>query len=193
MREALLQVRWITIIAVIGSVVGATLMLFVGAVHTIEAVGVYFGFMETKIFSGEKLIGVDAMVKVVSALDNFIFGLVLYYFAFGIYRLFLSLLDEQYRTPLVLYYFAFGIYTLFLSPEPKEETTRNIPKSLQVTSLGQMKKTLLEVIIVLLAVLFLKDILYLQKGEEMPWTVLVLPAAVLAFGITLKLVEFDKH
>lgn len=172
MLKTLFGIRWISIIVVICSALGALLMFIVGAVHTIEAFGVYFGFLHTHIFGGEKLLGVDAYVKLLSSLDSFIFGM-------------------------VLFYWAFGVYHLFLKPDRPEqegaESTVKVPKWLEVKSLGQLKKTLLEVIIVLVAVLFLKDVLYLQKGPELPWTVLIGPAAIIAFAIALKLVRFEEH
>jgi len=172
MLKALFGIRWISIIAVICSLLGALLMFIVGAVHTFEAFVVYFGFMETHIFGGEKALGVDAMVQLVSSLDSFIFGL-------------------------VLFYFAYGIYHLFLRPErPEQEGSKQavkLPKWLEVTSLGQLKKTLLEVIIVLVAVLFLKDILYFQKEAVLQWTTLIPPAAIIAFAVALKLARFEEN
>lgn len=166
MLKALFAVRWITVIAVICSILGALLMFIVGAVHTIEACGTYFGFLDSHIFGGKKLLGVDVMVQIVSSLDSFIFALALLYFAVGIYNLFLR---------------------------PESDQGDSIPKWLEVKSLGQLKKTLLEVIIVLVAVLFLKDVLYLQKGPDLPWTALIGPAAIVAFAVALKLVKFEEH
>ncbi len=172
MLKILFGIRWISIIVVVCSALGALLMFIVGAVHTFDAFAVYFGVMETHIFGGEKLLGVDVMVQLVSSLDSFIFGL-------------------------VLFYFAFGVYYLFLKPDRPEQdgakSTVKIPKWLEVKSLGQLKKSLLEVIIVLVAVLFLKDALYLQKGPELSWTVLIGPAAVIAFAVAIKLVRFEEH
>jgi uncharacterized membrane protein YqhA len=144
----------------------------VGAVHTIEAFGVYFGFIDTHIFGGDKALGVDAMVQLVSSLDSFIFGL-------------------------VLFYFSYGVYHLFLEPERAEgegaKQAVRMPKWLEVKSLGQLKKTLLEVIIVLVAVLYLKDVLYFQKEVVVEWTTLIGPAAIIAFAVALKLAHFEEH
>ncbi|MHC4619021.1 MAG: YqhA family protein [Planctomycetota bacterium] len=172
MLKALIEIRWISLIVVLCSIFGALLMFIVGAVHTVEAFGVYFGFMETHIFGGKKLLGVDAMVQLVSALDTFIFGLVLFYFAFGVHQLCLKP-----ATP----------------DREGSETALKMPKWLEVKSLGQLKKTLLEVIIVLVAVLFLKDALYLESGTELHWTALIGPAAIVAFAIALRLVRFEEH
>lgn len=170
MLKALISMRWITSLVVLCSMLGALLMFLVGTMHTVEAFGVYFGFMETHIFGGKKLIGVDAMVQLVSSWDSFLFGLVLFYFAFGVYQLCLAKPDQE-----------------------GSEPATKLPKWLEVKSLGQMKKTLLEVIIVLLAVLFLKDALYLQKGTDLQWTSLIGPAAVIAFALAIKLAGFEDH
>ncbi len=172
MLRILIEMRWISIIAIICSLLGALLMFIVGAAHTIEAFGVYFGLLDSHIFGGEKLLGVDVMVQLVSALDSFIFALVLFYFAFGIYHLFLE--PDS-------------------SDQANAELKAKLPKWLNVTSLGQLKKSLLEVIIVLVAVLFLKEVLYLQKGTELQWTVLIAPAATIAFALALKLARFEEH
>jgi len=172
MLKVLLSLRWISIIAIFCSLIGSFLMFIIGAMDTLKAFKVYFGLTETHITGGNKLLGVDAMVNLVASLDSFLFALVLFYFAFGIFSLFIK------------------------ANEGKEEDRGlmdKLPKWLQVKSLGELKKTLLEVIIVLIAVLFLKDVLYLQTGAELQWKVLIAPIATVAFAVVLKLVKFEEH
>ena len=78
MLKVLIGTRWICLIMVLCSVLGALLMFIVGAVHTVEAFGLYFGFLESHIAGGQKLIGVDAFVQLVSSWDSFLFGLVFF-------------------------------------------------------------------------------------------------------------------
>ncbi len=172
MINALLHLRWVSLIAVISSVVGSFLMFFIGAIDTHKAIEIYFGIRKSQVHAGEKLLGVDAMVHLVTALDSFLFALVLFYFAFGIYSLFIKL--------------GRGV-------EEDQGAFDKLPKWLRVNSLGQLKKTLIEVIIVLIAILFLKDALYLQTDVELQWKVLITPMATVAFAIVLKLVKFDEH
>lgn len=53
-----------------------------------------------------------------------------------------------------------------------------MPDWLKVQILGQMKKTLLEVVVVLLAVLFLK--LGLQTQGTLSWKLLIIPVGIVA-------------
>lgn len=80
--------------------------------------------------------GLEATVKLLESLDQFLFGL-------------------------VLIYFTYSIFFLFLAREYEQDGNFHIgmPDWLQVQSLGQMKKALLEMVVVLLAVLFWKSAL----------------------------------
>jgi hypothetical protein len=51
-----------------------------------------------------------------------------------------------------------------------------------------MKKVLLEVILVLISVFFLK--LVITSEEYLDWSVLILPITIVAIAISLKLVDF---
>lgn len=64
-----------------------------------------------------------------------------------------------------------------------------MPDWLQVQSLGQMKGTLLEIMVVLLAVLFLK--LGLQTQAELVWELLVIPVGIVTIAAAVKLIRFD--
>ena len=171
MLRIMLGIRWIGLIAVISSIVGSLLMFLVGAADTLKAIKIYFGETKSGIIGGEKLLGVDVMVNLVAALDSFLFALILFYFAFGIYCLFIRSGSET---------------------ESEQNMMNKLPKWLQVNSLGQLKKSLLEVIIVLIAVLFLKDALYIQT-QDLQWTVLIAPISLIALAVVLKLVKFDEH
>ena len=64
-----------------------------------------------------------------------------------------------------------------------------MPVWLQVEDLGHLKRVLLKVIMVLVAVLFLKLVFTEQANLE--WTVLILPITILAIATGLKPVRFD--
>ena len=84
-------------------------------------------------------------------------------------------------------YLGCGTYFLVVNPESVSEQ-HPLPDWMQVKNIGQMKKTLLEVIIVLLAVVFL------QEGfavEEASWEILIFPISIVALAVSLKLVPFD--
>ena len=98
---------------------------------------------------------------------------------------------DNFLLAFVLIYFAYSIYFLFIQDKPTEEQQKAVgmPVWLQVEDLGHMKRVLLEVILVLIAVFFLK--LVFTEQEELAWTVLILPITIVAIAISLKLVHFD--
>ena len=97
---------------------------------------------------------IDAKLAILKAVDSFLFAIVLLYLGFG------------------TYYLAFDT-------QDKEETSW-----LEVKSVAEMKKTLLEVIVVLVAILFLQALV--EKAGDLNWLLLVYPAAIIALAIALK-------
>ena len=157
------RIRWMSVLAVVAALFGGLLMFVLGSLATIEGFAVGLGLKEAHLAGGPAL---EATVKLLESLDQFLFGL-------------------------VLVYFAYSIYFLFLAREYEEDTGVRIlmPDWLQVQSLGQMKKTLLEVVVVLLAVLFLK--LGLQTQGNLGWELLTIPVGIVAVAVSLKLIRFD--
>ena len=158
------KVRWLAAVAVLFSAVGAAIMFIIGSVTTIKSVGVYFGLYGLAAFSSNAAL--KASVELIASLDQFLLGLVLLVFAYGVYGLFV------------------------VADQEKWESVRSdirAPDWLKVTSVTDLKIKLLEVITVLLAVLFLKGILTITGGNE--WTDLVIPIAVVLFGATTWLIK----
>ena len=166
--ETVFRARGVSVIAVIFSAIGAVLMFIMGSVTTVQAIGVYFGSGEVDAFSSEA--AVDATVEIVGSLDQFLLGLVLLLFAYGVYRLF-----------------------VVENAEAWEEKRRQIkaPDWLGVTTVSELKVSLLEVTAVLLAVLFLKGIL--KDVEKMAWSDLVIPLAVGILGVTIWLIRNSEN
>ncbi len=81
--ETIFRTRYVSVIAVVAAAVGAVLMFVIGAVSTIDAIVTYLGGHEDKAFSTDAALA--ATVEVVSALDQFLLGLVLLVFAYGVY------------------------------------------------------------------------------------------------------------
>ncbi len=156
------QVRYMAIIAVIAALAGAFLLFLIGGFHTFEAFKFALGI--------EGVAGQDgaqtAVVQIIESLDNFLLGFVLLYFAYSTYFLFVA--REN-------------------TPETRDKV--DMPKWLKVEDLGHMKRVLLEVILVLLAVFFLK--LVITEEEALQWTVLIIPVTIIAIAISLKLIHFD--
>lgn len=160
MMRLFFQIRYMAIIAVVASLAGAFLLFLIGGFHTIEAFGMALGLQEGH--GGTQ----TAVVQIIESLDNFLLGF-------------------------VLLYFAYSTYFLFIAKEASEEARDkiNMPIWLQVDDLGHMKKVLLEVILVLLAVFFLK--VAITEEESLQWTMLIIPVTILSISISLKLVKFD--
>ena len=160
--------RYLSLIAVVFSLLGSALMFLAGAAKSIKAVRIFF--------LGETLTvdppppahldsGDQALVAVLQSMDAFLIALVLLIFSFGVYKLFIA----EIKTP------------------------KNLPGApwAQITSIEGLKKVLVEVILVILAVLFLWEVVYLEA--EASWTVLALPLSIVLIAAALKLVDWRSQ
>jgi uncharacterized membrane protein YqhA len=164
MMETIFRTRYLSVIAVIFGAIGAILMFIIGAVTTVDSVVTYFGGHEDAAFSSDAAL--SATVEIVSALDQFLLGL-------------------------VLLVFAFGVYNLWIVTDSAEEASKiRAPDWIKVTSVTDLKVQLIEVVAVLLAVLFLKGVL---SNPETVWTDLVVPIAVVLFAWTVWLIRRAGH
>jgi len=163
MLKAFFRIRYMTVLAVIASLLGAALLLIIGASQVVEAFSLFLGLTPPHVEgNGSK----EAVVAVIESLDNFLLAF-------------------------VLIYFAYSIYFLFVHDDPTEEEREKIdvPTWLRVEDLGHMKKVLLEVILVLISVFFLKLVFTAQ--EDLAWSVLILPITIVSIAVSLKLVDFE--
>jgi uncharacterized membrane protein YqhA len=161
--ETVFRARYLSAIAVVFGAIGAVLMFVIGAVSTVDAIVSYLGGHEDKAFSSDAALA--ATVELVSALDQFLLGLVLLVFAHGVYSLWVVANAEAWD---------------------EERTRVRAPDWLNVTSVTDLKVKLLEVIAVLLAVLFLKGVLI---NPEIVLADLVVPIAVVLFAWTVWLIR----
>lgn len=159
MIDMLIRFRFIGIPVVLALVVGSFVMIAIGVYHVYEAIVVLTGH-------GHAAEGVSATlaskIELLEAIDSFVFAM-------------------------VMIYFAFGTYFLLVASEG-EDQHHALPEWLDVKSIGQLKKTLLEVIVVLLAILFLQQIVV---PGDLDWMLLVYPASIVAIAIALKLIPFS--
>ncbi len=102
----------------------------------------------------------EATLQLLESLDNFLVGLTFLYFAYGIYALFIGL--ERY-----------------------EKT----PQWLRIKDIATLKKSLLEVLVVLLSVIFVKRMLETVKSGNIEWTVLVIPLSIIAIALSTRLMS----
>jgi uncharacterized membrane protein YqhA len=82
-RSVIVGSRFLTLIAVFGSLVSSTLMFALGLYN------VYLAFAAGLVSDGGSKFGVSAMIFVIEALDRFLIAIVLLYFAYGVYSLFI--------------------------------------------------------------------------------------------------------
>jgi len=145
----LFNFRFITLIAVIGSLVSSLVMFIKGALQTIT--GIIFFCEELSNFPGDKHQNEALVPMLISAVDKYLFATVLLIFSMGLYELFISKIDPASRT----------------------EDTR--PNWLQIESLDDLKGSLGKVILMILIVLFFEkslgveyktalDLLFLALG-----------------------------
>jgi len=165
-RGAIVATRFLTLIAVFGSLAGSLLMFFLGIVK------VYTAFSDViREPYGDKNIafGASAIIGVIESLDRFLIAI-------------------------VLLYFGYGVYSLFIHPEEREEQFA-LPAWLRVRQIGQLKQVVAELIVVILFVLFLRQALQSFSGADaaLTWnaivTLLLLPVSTVLLGLALKLVE----
>ena len=87
-EKLLWNVRYITILAVILSIIAAFTLIILGSWDIIQAVIFYNPLFVESISNNN-----DLLFKIISAIDLFLIGIVLLIFGFGIYELFVSEID----------------------------------------------------------------------------------------------------
>jgi uncharacterized membrane protein YqhA len=169
-RRAVLYSRYLTALAVVGSLGGSILMFFFGLLNIIDAFR--YG---TRVFDSIEREGAIpneaiSVISVIEGLDRFLIAI-------------------------VLLYFSYGVYSLFIRPEQNEKEL-SLPEWLRVKQIGQLKQVVAEVIIVILFVLFLRlalrafldpQISGLTWQEAMSF--LLIPVATTLLALSLRLVE----
>ena len=159
--------RFMSLLAVFSSLLGSILMFIIGATKTYYAFAAYFwGYQPPTGLA--KLKGSDiATAYIIKSFDAFLIALVLFIFAYGVYWIFVSQEDD--------------------------ETRKDPLKSVRINTIGQLKKTLAEIIIVILFVKFLE--IALINLKSLTWELFVLPGSILLLSLALKFLELkgDKQ
>ena len=151
--------RWFSIVTVLSSLVGSLLMFLIGAANTGEAVLRYFGLQVDATSTAASSPRPAANLLLLESLDNGLTGLTFLYFAYGIYALFLT----------------------------NSETMAEAPRWLKVENIAALKKTLLEVVAVLLAVMFVRVLAEKMLTDGPSWEMLIMPAGIIAIAISSRL------
>jgi uncharacterized membrane protein YqhA len=161
-------VRWmrlVTLLAILSSLVSSLVMFWIGTTNTLHAILLVAG-VEEAVVAGSSIDPAElATIELLECLDDFLVGLAFLYFASGIYSLFI----------------------LMGKPNPYA------PPWLRVTSISSLKKTLLEVLVVLLAVIFVKGLLERLSFQTLEWTYLVIPLSILSIAASTRLLQFEAE
>lgn len=135
--------RLIVLIAVIALLISTAVSFYFGIIHTREAIHL----------TSTPLVDANyVLVYLISALDDFLLGIVLLIISFGIYELFISPID------------------------PMEEQ-EHIPQWLKFHSLDELKSTLSKLIIIILIIYFFKTAIVMKF--ETPQSILYLAGGIL--------------
>lgn len=160
--------RLFTLVAVLASLAGALIMFYLGADNTYAAFEHQFHSSPGKPVDG--LPADEAtVISLMVALDNFLIGV-------------------------VLLFFSYGVYGLFIRPEFNSRDL-GLPEWMHVEQIGQLKQTIAEVILVVLFVLFLRIALQSFQSGAAELSLariggfLMLPFSILMLAGALKLVE----
>lgn len=164
-RRIVVGTRFLSLFAVLGSLAGSLLMFLLGSYNIYEAYA--YGLQLDE--GATTTYGTAAVISVIEGLDRFLIGI-------------------------VLLYFAYGVYALLIHPDQGERDLA-LPDWLQIRQIGQLKQVVAEVIVVILLVLFLRVALeaYNTPGAELTWmqiaSLAVLPVSIALLALALRLVE----
>lgn len=162
MLQKVFQIHHMAGLAIIGSLFGAALMFLIGATEVVEAFLLFFRLVPSSIPGNEIT---EATATILASLDSFLLGFILLYFAYSLFFL-VTFAEKRER---------FGAIKM--------------PPALKIESLGEMKKTILVVIIVSLSVFLMREIML--SINEFDWTDLFIPFSIVAIAIAIKLIDFE--
>ncbi len=146
-EKAIWNYRFIVLIAVIALLISTAIAFYFGVIHTIEALH----FTSTPSIDANYI-----LVYLISALDDFLLGIVLLIIAFGIYELFISPIDPM-------------------------EQQEHIPQWLKFHSLDELKSVLSKLLIIILIVYFFKTAIVMKF--DTPQSLLYLAGGIVLVAI----------
>ncbi len=167
------RLRGLMLIASVGAILGALLMFWLGFLHLLHAYETLIGVETVPETAKELAAGADkhagqarVVVYILEAVDAFLFALVLMIFAYGI---------------------ALGFVFHHVSDRYRDY----LPSWMLVEGVGQLKRTLAEVVIVVLIVIFAR--LVIESAGNLKWEMMVLPLSVVLLAVALKLLHAEDH
>lgn len=159
-ENILYSARYLSILAVIGSIISSIALFLRGCMVIFESIRHFF----IDLYDGKVDPNYERMFEeLVSSVDIFLFALVLIIFGVGVYELFITKID----------------------PVERKNDTR--PSWLRISSVDDLKSSLGKVIIMVLIVAFFKHTLELSKNQWGPTTLLYLSIGILLIAAALYL------
>ncbi len=159
--RALYRMRYISMVAVICAFAGSALMFVVGAVKTVTAIAYYLFNIDLGVELSTGAAKGDLTQKLlVQSVDSFLFAMVMMIFSFGVYNLFIK---------------------------PTRRPAEHRPFWFNMRSVGHLKHTLAELIIIILFVKFLEIVLL--DLRNLTWETLILPIGIGFLAVALKLLD----
>ena len=158
--------RWFSVVVVLSSLVGALLMFVIGASNTAEAVLHYLEMIPELELVADDVPAAEkttprtaANLQLLESLDNGLTGLTFLYFTYGIYSLFLT----------------------------SSNSMAEAPRWLKVENIASLKKTLMEVVAVLLAIMFVRVLAEKILTGDLHWEILTIPISITAIALATRL------
>jgi uncharacterized membrane protein YqhA len=171
MTQLMGMTRWLSVLVVLSSLVAASTMFVIGAANTVEAV-----LHLLEVIPALELIADDlptstatpprtaANLQLLESLDNGLTGLTFLYFAYGIYSLFLT----------------------------SSNAVSGAPRWLKVENIASLKKTLMEVVAVLLAIMFVRVLAEKVLTDNLHWEILTIPLSIAAIALSNRLMFSER-
>lgn len=157
MLTKLLILRYLSLVAVFFSFLGSGLMFSLGASKTIESFTMFFSGKNMTETNTHLSISELVAVSLIESVDAFLFALVLLIFAFGIYQIFIT--------------------------KHSIDDLKSVHRWMNIRNISELKTILIEVIIVILFVYFLKNTVIYHDQQFLQ--MMFLPVSILLLSLSL--------
>lgn len=165
-ERALWHTRWLALLAVAGSLLASLAAFFVASVEAVRLFAHLAEYARASTEAARHALRVGAVAQVVAVVDGYLLAVVLLIFAFGLYELFVSPLDEAQRS-------------------------RQASHVLVIRNLDDLKNRLAKVIVLIMVVSFAERVLAmrLERPVDLVWAA----AGIALIGLALYLLHAGER
>jgi len=157
-----IRLRIIILLPVFGSFIGGLVLLYLG-IHDLS-LAISNALYTGKEIVREKLVQ-EAIIQILESVDAFLFAI-------------------------VLLIFAYGVLIVFVLKENHYDRA-HLPTWMKIGGIGKLKKTLAQVVVVSLFVIFAHTVL--DSRMNFSWNLLVLPISILLLSLGIKFLGLDEE